>query len=233
MHPPAKLTKGWQERKLLQGSCMSRIGRLTTLAVLFAAACQSSSATSPGDAGNLGEGDVTSTGDAKPEDGQPTSCTAPSDCIEFPPGPAIACCIGRACMYGQAAGTDSCVDASAQIIMASSYDQSCQKDSDCVAIEEGDFCQPGANNGCTNAAINRTALTQYQADLAKTTAGVCYGLTGCPLESGPCCQSGVCAVDGQCFDAVAGDASAKVGSADAGDASADAERNEAGDAGAE
>jgi hypothetical protein len=139
-------------------------------------------------------------------------------------------------MYGQAAGTDSCVDASAQIIMASSYDQSCQKDSDCVAIEEGDFCQPGANNGCTNAAINRTALAQYHADLAKTMAGVCYGLTGCPAEVGPCCQSGVCRVNEQCFNVMAGDASAEAEStsaADAGDVSADAERNEAGNTGAE
>ena len=217
---------------MLQGTRMSRVGSLTTLAVFFAAACESSSATSPGDAGNVGEAAVTSPGDATP-DVQPTSCTVPSDCTDFPSGPAIACCIGRLCVYGLSAGTDSCVDASAQLLLASSYDQSCRKDSDCVAIEEGNFCRPGANNGCTNAAINRTALAQYQADLAKTTAGVCYGLTGCPLESGPCCQSGVCAVDGQCFDAVAGDASAKVGSADAGDASADAERNEAGDAGAE
>lgn len=208
---------------------MSRVGPLISLAVLFAAACQSSSVANSDDAGNVGEGGVKSTGDATP-DGEPTSCTAPSDCHDFPSGPAIACCIGSACVYGPAAGTDSCVDASAQTIMASSYDQSCQKDSDCVAIEEGDFCQPGANNGCTNAAINTSALAQYQADLAKTTAGVCYGLSGCPAEFGPCCQSGVCAVNGQCFNLVAEDASAE---AAAGDASADAERNEAGDTGTE
>ena len=123
---------------MLQGTRMSRVGTLTTLAVFFAAACQSSSATSPGDAGNVGEAAVTSTGDATPEV-QPASCTVPSDCTDFPSGPAIACCIGRLCMYGLSAGTDSCFDASAQIILASSYDQSCGKDSDCVAIEEGDF----------------------------------------------------------------------------------------------
>jgi hypothetical protein len=120
--------------------------------------------------------------------------------------------------------------------MASSYDQSCQKDNDCVAIEEGNFCQPGANNGCSNAAINKSALAQYKTDLAKTTAGVCYGPTGCPAEFGPCCQNGVCSANLQCSNVVAGDASAEAGSTsatDAGDASADAERNEAGDAAAE
>lgn len=211
---------------------MSRVGPLTTLAVLFAAACQSSSGTSPGDAGNVGERDVKSTDDATP-DVLLTSCAAVSDCIDFPPGPAIACCIGMACVYGQAAETDSCVDASAQIIMASSYNQSCQEDSDCVAIEEGDFCQPGANDGCANAAINRTALAQYQKDLAKTTAGVCYGLAGCPAEFGPCCQNGVCTVNEQCFNAVTGDAFAEAGGSSAGDASAESGRNEAGDTGAE
>jgi len=189
----------------------------------------------PWNAGNVGEGDAKSTVDATP-DVQPTSCTASSDCFDFPPGPVIACCIGRACVYGQAAERDSCFDASAQIIMGSSYDQSCQKDSDCVAIEEGDFCRPGANNGCTNAAINRSALAQYQADLATTTAGVCYGLAGCPLESGPCCQNGRCTVGWQCFNMMAGDASAEAESksvADAGDASADAEHNETGNTGTE
>jgi hypothetical protein len=211
---------------LLQGTRMSRVGTLTTLlAVLFAAGCPSSSVTSPGDAGNVGDAAVTPTGDATP-DVQPASCTVPSDCTDFPSGPAIACCIGRLCMYGPSVGTDSCVEASAQIVLASSYDQSCQTDSDCVAIEEGNFCQPGANNGCTNAAINRTALAQYRADLANTTAGVCYGLAGCPEESGPCCQNGVCAVNAQCLNVVAPDASADAGStnaADAGDASADAQ----------
>jgi hypothetical protein len=168
----------------------------------------------------IAEATLTSTGDASP-DAQPMSCTAPSDCIEFPPGPAIACCIGKLCMYGLSVSVDSCVDASAQIITASSYDQSCQKDSDCVAIEEGNFCQPGANNGCTNAAINKTALPRYQADLANTTAGVCYGLAGCPAEFGPCCQNGVCAVNGQCSNVTAPDASADAGTADAGDASAE------------
>jgi hypothetical protein len=168
--------------------------------------CETCPICAPPDAGQAG--------DVQP----PTSCTAPSDCIDFPVGPAIACCIGSACVYGQAAGSYSCVDASAQIIMASGYDQACQKDSDCVAIEEGDFCQPGENNGCTNAAINRTALAQYKADLAKTTAGECYGRSGCGAEFGPCCQNGVCAVNAQCLNVVAGDASAEAGSTSAADA---------------
>src|SRR5580698_1713270 len=131
---------------------MLRVGRWTTLAALFAAACQSSSPASlPGDAGDAGEGDAKSPGDAGP-DAEPTSCTVPSDCISFHGGPAIACCVRNACLYGEAAQAETCADAAAQDIMASNYDQSCQKDSDCVAIEEGNFCDPGANTGCTNAA---------------------------------------------------------------------------------
>jgi hypothetical protein len=148
----------------------------------------------------------------------------PSDCTSFPAGPAVACCIHGACLYGEATQAETCADAAAQNIMASSYDQSCQKDSDCIAIEEGNFCDPGRNDGCTNAAINKSALARYQADLAKTQAGVCYGLSGCGAEFGPCCQSGVCRVNAQCAVIFADDASADAGSpstADEAEASSD------------
>ncbi len=95
-------------------------------------------------------------------------------------------------MYGIAAEAETCADAASQNIMASSYDQTCQVDSDCVAVEEGNFCTPGANNGCTNATINKSALPQYRADLAKTQAGICSAVAGCTVEIPPCCQSGTC-----------------------------------------
>jgi hypothetical protein len=203
---------------------MWRVGRLATVAALVAAACQSSSPGSiPGDAGDAGENgagsDATLPGDAGP-DAQGTGCALPSDCRSFPiPGPALACCVHDLCLYGDAALTQTCSDAATQDITASNYDQSCRTDSDCVAIAEGNFCDPGANNGCTNAAINKSALAQYRADLAKTQAAVCYGLSGCPLEVAPCCRSGVCGTNAQCVNALtkgeSADASTSAGDHDA------------------
>jgi hypothetical protein len=149
--------------------------------------------------------------------GQPAStfaCASPQDCFaHFVAGPQVFCCIHNACIEGQAAEAQTCSDPAAQNIMASSYDQSCRTDSDCIAVEEGNFCDPGANNGCTNAAINKSALPQYKADLAKTQAGVCFGLSGCPEESSPCCQNGTCQVNGQCF--FGADSGANSGTSDA------------------
>ena len=195
---------------------MRRASLLATLAVLLAAACQSSSTTSTSDAGNVGESDANSIGNAAP-DAQLTSCTTPYDCSHFTSGPEVACCIDEVCIYGEAAQAKRCSDPAGQIIMASSYDQSCQKDSDCVAGLEGNFCQAGAYGNCTNATINKSALAQYQADVAKTMAGVCYGVYGCTSEIPPCCDNGVCTVSGQCFDVVTGDASTDAGSSRAAD----------------
>jgi hypothetical protein len=195
---------------------MSKTGKvvanvLKVVALSIAGAC-SAAGTTAADAGL----------DAQPSndsgvDAQGGACTVPSDCVAFPGGPAIACCIHNACLYAEAAEAQTCGDASAQTITATSYDQTCQKDSDCVAIEEGNFCLPGANNGCTNAAINKGALAQYRADLAKTQGGVCYGVTGCPEEGAPCCASGKCTADPQC-KTTSGDASvdAEAGQADGG-----------------
>ncbi len=86
---------------------------------------------------------------------------------------------------------------SAQLIQASSYDQSCKTDTDCVWVAEGDFCRPGAGN-CPNAAISKSANAQYQADVAKTRAASCYAPGNCGAESGPCCIAGQCQVGSQC-----------------------------------
>jgi hypothetical protein len=76
-------------------------------------------------------------------------------------------------------------------IQASSYDQSCNNDSDCVAVSE-DFCFIV----CPNAAINKSAFAQYQADVAKITCG---GVTSCGSIGGPCCRNGSCQMGDQCF----------------------------------
>jgi hypothetical protein len=160
--------------------------------------------------------------DAEGNDTSTFACASPQDCsVHSFTGPAVFCCIHDICIVGQAAEAQTCSDPGAQNITASSYDQSCETDSDCIAVEEGNFCAAGADNGCTNAAINKSALPQYNADLAKTQASVCFGLSGCPLELGPCCQNGTCQVGGQCFSAVQDDAGTDSG-ADAGPSDAPA-----------
>jgi hypothetical protein len=101
---------------------------------------------------------------------------------------------------GQAAEAQTCSDPTAQNIMASSYDQTCQVDSDCIAVAEGNFCDPGATSSCPYAAINKSALAQYNADLAKTQAGVCGGPSLCLEGAGDsCCRNGTCQGVVQCF----------------------------------
>jgi hypothetical protein len=89
--------------------------------------------------------------------------------------------------------TVACTDANVETISASDYDQSCNVDSDCVAVGEGNACFP-CTIICKGAPISRGALPAYQSDVSKTigareTESVSCG---CPLESTPCCRSGVC-----------------------------------------
>lgn len=132
-----------------------------------------------------------------PESG---SCVSPDDCLALLPGPAVACCIDETCIYGQAAiDAIPCTDADVQLISASRYDQSCQLDTDCIAVAEGNFCIAGANN-CASAAINKGAYSQYQADVAKTNAAICGAFTNCPAEFAPCCRQGQCQTGRNCSD---------------------------------
>ena len=143
----------------------------------------------------------------------------PQDCKpDRNPGGAF-CCLDKAVVPDAASCTDGGIE-------ASSYDQTCAKDSDCVAIGEGNSCLLCAFN-CTNAAISKGALAKYMADIANTPAGIsdssgkCF--SGCPAEFGPCCNAGKCAVNSQCQSGVP-DAGA-LGDADASaaaDAAADA-----------
>ncbi len=144
------------------------------------------------------------------------ACASPQDCAGYvTEGPDIFCCIHSVCIVGWDAEAQTCIDPASQNIVATSYDQSCQTDSDCVAVEVGNFCKPGAHNNCTNAAINKGALPQYNADLARTQAGVCAGLSGCTAEFGPCCKNGTCLAnyEGCGFGIV--DAGPETGDADA------------------
>jgi hypothetical protein len=83
-------------------------------------------------------------------------------------------------------------------IHASNYDQSCQKDSDCVLVVEGYAC--GSCSVCAPlSAINDSAVSQYEADVAKVVGPPPMGGGGCAPCCGPillpCCQGGQCHAD--------------------------------------
>src|SRR4029077_4047401 len=106
----------------------------------------------------------------------------------------------QACNSDQPGGSFCCAvapDASCKDggIRASSYNQSCTIDSDCIAIAEGDSCSLCGFN-CPNTAINVRDYGHYLADIAYTPAEIsgqrqaCSGV--CPLRSAPCCVGGTC-----------------------------------------
>jgi hypothetical protein len=92
---------------------------------------------------------------------------------------------------GSIDGTTGC-EASTPFIQASNYDESCDADTDCVAISQGASCDWCALS-CTNAAINREALPQYTSDTANLLQ-VAY--QRCPSSCGgptsTCCVAGTC-----------------------------------------
>jgi hypothetical protein len=112
-------------------------------------------------------------------------------------------CEARADAEGPASDAGACpacagTDASATTISASSYDQSCQVASDCVAIEVGQVCGPGCGLVCPNAAINRSAEQQYDADLQRILASCAVPPepcgVGCPAAT-VSCVGGRCELD--------------------------------------
>jgi hypothetical protein len=86
-------------------------------------------------------------------------------------------------------------------ISASSYEQTCANDADCVAIAEGDPCVP-CGLSCPAATINAGALAQYRADIANTPAETPSGQgcgVSCAIVPGPCCRAGRCHADAHCL----------------------------------
>ena len=100
----------------------------------------------------------------------------------------------------------ACTDANVQLIVASSYGQTCSVDTDCVAVAEGNACYPCVVICRTGGAINRTALSSYESDISKTIgAGEASGTAtrcGCPAGFFPCCRGGICHADPQCENPV-------------------------------
>jgi len=79
------------------------------------------------------------------------------------------------------------------ILNASDYDQSCSTSSDCVPVFQGDVACCGG--GCANAAINKGALAQYDADYSEAVK-VCGVNASCLQFHCPAitaeCQGGRC-----------------------------------------
>jgi hypothetical protein len=170
------------------------IGRVTVATMLAAAAGCSTS--SPGD----GSMETATVADAR--SGAPIACTSRYDCTPLSSlestnqEPSVPCCTDNVCRLEP---SDYCTDANVQLIQASNYQQSCTVDTDCVAVDEGNFCHPGSTDCPGSAAISKSDYAQYQADVAKTNGASCYApQPSCPFESGPCCLGGQCQVGLRC-----------------------------------
>lgn len=87
----------------------------------------------------------------------------------------------------------------------STYDRSCNKDSDCVEITSGRMCPGGCS--CGGTAINADGLCRYHQTVAPlASSGV---VCNCPADFGACCRAGRCVDDfcclNPCSDAGTGD----------------------------
>jgi hypothetical protein len=105
-------------------------------------------------------------------------------------GSGAVCCLDMLCA----------ADATAPIIQASEYDQSCTTNSDCAEVYVGNGCTCEISCGTWPAAINMGALSQYTADFAKLPRELC----GCVNSTPPCddlaetfrahCVGGICQI---------------------------------------
>jgi hypothetical protein len=103
----------------------------------------------------------------------------------------IPCTAGLACnalppVYPGSLGV--CARPAGCEIAASSYDQSCRQDADCVPVYQGELCN--AECTCPNAAINSGDVARYQADYSASVnnPNVC----DCALLPRPRCVASVC-----------------------------------------
>ena len=85
------------------------------------------------------------------------------------------------------------------IIQASSYDQSCTVDSDCVSVAggfpvaSGDYCQSSCL--CPDETISRGAAAQFASAVSRTPLGsgaLPHLGCNCGASLGPCCVAGQC-----------------------------------------
>ena len=83
-----------------------------------------------------------------------------------------------------ACGGETTTNNKTTVVDVTDYDQSCQADTDCVVVRDGDICC-----GCPNAAINKTDLERYQGDLGTCEAQCDIGCVG---EMVAFCDQGAC-----------------------------------------
>ena len=140
----------------------------------------------------------------------PLACTSPLTCSADRPAVAR-CCIDGLCSYTPPAscpscgGYGSCADAGDLAIVVSSYDQSCSVDSDCATAANVSACFGPVY--CSYEPIAKTALSQYESDVAMLPAPPCVlpaiDCTPPPQVGWPfglCCSGGSCQVGAACGD---------------------------------
>ena len=83
------------------------------------------------------------------------------------------------------ASTGQCVD-----VDLSTYDQSCNADSDCISITSGQICQGSCE--CGGSTINASGEARYEQQVSSITTSECP----CPEEGSPRCIDGACTICG-------------------------------------
>jgi hypothetical protein len=96
-------------------------------------------------------------------------------------------------------------EAGAPLIQASSYDQSCSVDTDCVAVGVGNPCTAICEIFCAgNAAISEMSLARYMMDKSNLPASLLDVGCGCPIaDPSACCVAGTCST--ACTTPIEGD----------------------------
>jgi hypothetical protein len=103
-------------------------------------------------------------------------------------------CVFNGCVAGCASssrasvgdGGVACID-----FDLSTYDKSCQKDSDCINVNAGMICDRGCM--CGGYAINTAAQAPYNATFAAAVAPLPLGIScSCPALGSPHCVEGQC-----------------------------------------
>lgn len=134
------------------------------------------------------------------------AASSAQDCNPPPENPGGAfCCIALADAGMPGVGGDGAVDAGAPNdasaatdaactpVLASTFDQSCDADTDCIGVGEVPSCPAVACDGCPTAAVNKQVGAQYTAALSQAFASKPQGTgCGCPCLSGAVCRSGTC-----------------------------------------
>jgi hypothetical protein len=92
------------------------------------------------------------------------------------------------------AGTGPAADAGPCPVLSSQYDQSCSRDSDCLAVNETVSCPATTCAFCETGVINKQAEGSYMKAFSAATAGVDLdaGRCNCPNSGEPCCRMGLC-----------------------------------------